>query len=81
MRTESSRTHKRDVSEPVLSDATVTSNVDMWWFSQLVGIEEEAIRTDNLDRGCTFEFTAVENQSLTVRVQRTEPPRGEGPLE
>jgi hypothetical protein len=50
LRTESSRTHKRDVSEPEFRDATVTSDVNMWWLPQLVGIEEEAIRTDNLDR-------------------------------
>ena len=51
LRIESSRTHKRDVSEPVLRDTTVTSDVNMWWFPQLVGIEEKPIRTDDFDRG------------------------------
>ena len=50
LRTESSRPHKCDISEPVLSDATVTSNVNMWRFPQLVGIEEEAIGAHDFDR-------------------------------
>jgi len=43
-------TCKSDVSELEFGDASVTSNVNMWWLPQLVGIEEEAIRTDDLDR-------------------------------
>ena len=50
LRTESSRPHKCDISEPVLCDATVTSNMNMRPLPKLVGIEEEAVRTDDFDR-------------------------------
>jgi len=51
LRVKSSRTHKRDVSEPVLRDTTITSDVNMWRLPQLIGVKEEPIRADDFDRG------------------------------
>jgi hypothetical protein len=73
LRAETSRPCESHVSEPELGHCTVTSDVDMCRLSQLVGIEEEPIRTETiLSVGDTVDSTSIDDRSLTVRVQRTD---------
>ncbi len=47
---ESLRPRQCNTAEPEFCHAAVTSNVNMGWFSYFVGVEEEPVWSNDLDR-------------------------------